>query len=558
MLDLSNTVRHVYDQVREQPIQARPRATRRITARAWPRVVTVAAVLALTTIAINARRPSYLLSHPFWFDEAWVADSVRAPLGQLRMVTSSTPIGWTLLLRVVPPLGGPERYRLLPLAFGVASVVPAWLLGRHLRGVAGWVAAPLAGLAVALGPASLFRPGLKQFSAEVFVTLLLVWALATLERTWSPRRQLLFGLLVAACFLVAHSAALVAAAAFGGLAVSSLLRGAWRRLAWVALTAAGVGAVQSAIYMAFVAPADSATMRTYWMRLFIPTDQGLDGAAAFVGARGARFLAFLGLGSWPVALGLALVGVAALAWARLPATAMVAPLLLVELIGTGLTGRYPFLDPRTSQFFLVLVTVVAALGVGALVGGLARSRWTVALGVALPLALGASFAPASARAIHGSIVTENVRGQIQLVLSGRRFGDVVVVSSGASNAFGYYWPAPPILVDKPTFGTVTFQVSYPHEPDVVVATGRDRGSDLDALSRVPAGARRVWIVVGHERLETWARLAERLGRVVAPASDPCRPFPPAAQAHARASNRQCPLLVELRPGGSGARLAAAP
>jgi hypothetical protein len=558
MLDLSDTVRHVYDQVREQPIQARPRATRRITARAWPRVVTVAAVLALAAIAINARRPSYLLSQPFWFDEAWVADSVRAPLGQLRMVTSSTPIGWTLLLRAVPPLGGPERYRLLPLAFGVASVVPAWLLGRHLRGVAGWVAAPLAGLVVALGPASLFRPGLKQFSAEVFVTLLLVWALATLERTWSPRRQLLFGLLVVACFLVAHSAALVAAAAFGGLTVSSLLRGAWRRLVWVALTAAGVGAVQSAIYIAFVAPADSAAMRTYWMHRFIPTDQGLDGAAAFVGVRGARFLAFLGLGSWPVALGLALVGVAALAWARLPATAMVAPLLLVELIGAGLAGRYPFLDPRTSQFFLVLVTVVPALGVGALVGGLARSRWTVALGVALPLALGASFAPASARATHGSIVTENVRGQIQLVLSGRRFGDVIVVSSGASNAFGYYWPAPPTLVDKPTFGTVTFQVSYPHEPDVVVATGRDRDSDLDALSRVPAGARRVWIVVGHERLETWARLGERLGRVVAPASDPCRPFPPAALAHAQVSNRQCPLLVELRPGGSGARLAAAP
>ncbi len=543
MLDFSSQVR---DQAAPAPIRAVD----------WPRVAAVAAVLAIAVIAVRARRPGYLLSHPFWFDEAWVADSVRAPLGQLRMVTSSTPIGWTLLLRAVPPLGGPERYRLLPLAFGVAGVVPAWLLGRQLRGMAGWVAAPLAGLAAVLGPAALFRPGLKQFSAEAFITLLLVAALAWVERSWSPRRLLLFGLLAAAGFLVADAAALVTAAAFSGLALSWMLRGAWRRLAWLAPVAAGVGGAQLAIYVAFVAPANSPAMRAYWTRLFIPAGQGLDGAAAFVGGRGARFLALLGLGSWQVALGLALAGVAALALARLPATAMVAPLLLVELVGAGLAGRYPFLDPRTSQFFLVLVTVVAAVGVGALVGLLARSRWTAVLGVALPLLLGVSFVPASTRASHRGIPDENVRGQIQLVLANRRFGDAVLVTSGASNAFGYYWPAPPTFIDRPTFGTVTFRVGYPDQPEIVVATGRVHDRDLEALSRVPAGARRVWIVVGHERLATWAHLAERLGRVVAPASDPCRPFSPAQRARAQVSAGQCPLLVELHP--SARRPPAAP
>src|SRR6266540_5319127 len=281
-------------------------------------------LVALLALAVVARRPHYLLTHSFWLDEGWVVDSVRAPIGQLRMVTSSTPIGWTLLLRAVPPLGGPERYRLLPLAFGVAGVVPAWLLGRQLRGMAGWVAAPLAGLAAVLGPAALFCPGLKQFSAEAFITLVLVAALAWVERSWSPRRLLLFGLLAAAGFLVADAAALVTAAAFSGLALSWMLRGAWRRLAWLAPVAAGVGGAQLAIYVAFVAPANSPAMRAYWTRLFIPAGQGLDGAAAFVGGRGARFLALLGLGSWQVALGLALAGVAALALARLPATAMVA------------------------------------------------------------------------------------------------------------------------------------------------------------------------------------------------------------------------------------------
>ncbi|HKE99882.1 MAG TPA: hypothetical protein VKG45_13220, partial [Actinomycetes bacterium] len=94
-------------------------------------LVAVAGVLVL---AVLARRPDYLLSHPFWLDESWVVASVRAPLGQLELMTSSTPIGWTLLLRLVPPISSPERYRLLPLAFAVAAVVPAWLLGRRLGG----------------------------------------------------------------------------------------------------------------------------------------------------------------------------------------------------------------------------------------------------------------------------------------------------------------------------------------------------------------------------------------------------------------------------------------
>jgi hypothetical protein len=81
-----------------------------------------------------------------------------------------------------------------------------------------------------------------------FITLLLVWVLATVERAWSPRRLLLFGLLGAVCVLVAHSAAFVMAAALAGLALNSLLRRAWRRLAWSALTAAGVWAIQMAVY----------------------------------------------------------------------------------------------------------------------------------------------------------------------------------------------------------------------------------------------------------------------------------------------------------------------
>ena len=72
----------------------------------------------------------------------------------------------------------------MPLAFGVMSVVVAYLLGRQL----GRVAAVAAGMAAALAPSALRNHNLKQYSADAFVTLLLLWLTARLEAGWSPRR----------------------------------------------------------------------------------------------------------------------------------------------------------------------------------------------------------------------------------------------------------------------------------------------------------------------------------------------------------------------------------
>jgi hypothetical protein len=48
--------------------------------------------LGLTVLAVAIRDPRYLLTRSFWLDEGWVVDSVRAPLHQLELLTSSTPI----------------------------------------------------------------------------------------------------------------------------------------------------------------------------------------------------------------------------------------------------------------------------------------------------------------------------------------------------------------------------------------------------------------------------------------------------------------------------------
>ena len=45
----------------------------------------------ILVVALVVRRPRFMLTQPLWLDESWVAGSIRAPLGMLGRVTSSTP-----------------------------------------------------------------------------------------------------------------------------------------------------------------------------------------------------------------------------------------------------------------------------------------------------------------------------------------------------------------------------------------------------------------------------------------------------------------------------------
>jgi len=90
-------------------------------------------VLVLAGLTFVVHDVPYVLRWPFWTDEAWVAVTTRFPLSQLPAVTSSTPIGWSLLLRLFT-VGGQQWLRLLPLCFAALTVAVAYVFGRGL----GW------------------------------------------------------------------------------------------------------------------------------------------------------------------------------------------------------------------------------------------------------------------------------------------------------------------------------------------------------------------------------------------------------------------------------------
>jgi hypothetical protein len=476
--------------------------------------VDVTLIAMLVSLAVVARRPRYLFSHSFWLDEGWVADSVRAPFHQLRLLTSSTPIGWTLLLRLIPDVGPPERLRALPLAFGVLSVVPAYLLGRRL----GPVAAVAAGLAAALAPTALRNHSLKQYSADAFVTLLLLWLTARLEAGWSRRRLAALCLVSVAAVLVSHATVFVSAAVLGALALWALVQRRWERLGWLLTFGLGVAAIEAAVYLAFSSAGNNSAMQRAWAGEMVPLGRGLVPAAGFVADRSTDALERIGFGPWPLAVAVVTAGLVALWRARLPAVAMAVCLLAAELLVGAITQRYPLLDDRTSVFFTTLLTVCGALGMASVVVWSARRRVALPLGAAVVIGAGVLLVPAAYAGAMEPMPQSTVRQQVSYVLSHRRPGDVVVVGSAASFMFAYYWPERPTFAPTTIPTAVLFQVEYPGHGDLVLVRRWRRpelihGALGEAASR--SSSRRVWLVLAEagDGDPTWNQAMDRVGQI---------------------------------------------
>jgi hypothetical protein len=511
------------------------------------------ALAAVLLLALFARRPGYLLSQTFWVDEGWVADAVRAPLKQLTLLTSSTPIGWSLLLRAVPPVGGLQYLRLLPLAFAVASVVPAWWLGRRVGGAlgrAGPTYAVAAGLAAAIVPTGLARHDLKQYTADACLTLVLVLAAARLEATWTrgrreakpathrppaadgrsmqrnrSQRRYSAGPLAtfaAACVLAfpfSNVTPFVAAGLFAGLAVATAARRTWRRLAGLTVAAVAVGLTQGAFYRAVVSAGDNPAIRAYWSHWYVPNDQGLGVAADFASDRVRHALGSLGLGPWPVAGVLVGLGLVALVRAGLGGVALASPLLAAALVVAGALHRYPLLEERTSLFVTTLWMVLAALGLVWLADQLTRWRTATVLAVVLVVAVAAGLVPTATKATARPLPAEDVHAAVEYILDRRQPGDVVIASYLDAYPFAWYWPDQPSFVPTRAPTAVRFQVEYP-PGGVIVARWSDAAAIDEALGQLAARTRRVWLVVVHATAGQRTRWLRRLAKLGASTRTP--------------------------------------
>jgi hypothetical protein len=474
------------------------------------------AALLLGLAVLLVHDVGYLLRQPYWTDEAWVAVTTRFPLAQLPATTSSTPVGWSALLRLCT-VSGQQTGRLLMLAFAGAAVVTGYWFGRGI----GWPrrdAAAAAGLlsaaAVLLVPAMLARNDLKQYTADACAALLVLALTSRLERAWS--RPALAGLSAAVWggMLFSDAVAFTGVAAFGALCLVQVCRRAWRRLFEAAVAAAVTAGAMAAVYEAFDARANVPGLVAYWNTYYLPLHEGLHAEVAFVTAHLHGLGPSFGLGPPWLGIPLFLAGLAAIFRLGRPATAVAVAALWPGMLAASALRKYPFGDQRTSTFLLAITAVVAAVGVAGLCC-LVRRWLKGVIAVAAAAAAVAAFTFSAYPYVRShTIPNEDVRGQARYVAAHAGPDDVIVVNLSSNWGFAYYWPkGQPARRPDPVV-LQGYEAYFPGQPDIVVARNRNAAGVGAALAQALHLARRhsctrIWLVRSHMGMaerESW-RLA---------------------------------------------------
>jgi hypothetical protein len=504
----------VSDDAPERPVEV---ARRRISAEAGLVLLLGLAVLAVHNVG-------YMLSQPFWNDEAWVAVTTKFPLSQLRETTSSTPIGWSFLLRFIT-VSGTETPRLLALAFAGLAVVAAYWLGRGL----GWGSRPsailagtLAGLGALLVPAMLQRDDLKQYTADACMALLVLALTSWLEKEWSRRRLMLLSVAVWGGMLVSDVVAFVGIAAFAAVCLAQLARRDWRKLVEALVAGAGTAVLMGAVYEVFdKGAADILAGSTHWDGYYVPISEGLHASLAWIIMMTGRLRPDYGLGPIWLAVPLVAAGVVTIGRLGRPATALAAGALLPEMVVMSALKIYPYGDPRTSTALMTVIMVVAAIGVAGicalLYNRLPRRAVAVAAAAVVIVAALTAGSVVSKPYVRGrTIPTEDISQQTRYVAAHVRPADVVLVNSSSNWGFAYYWPyGHPArrLTDVNRQGYLAY---FPGQRVVVAPdrnlTGVTEGLQ-DALRLIrPGSCARIWLVRTHVSTQEQAAWTLALGR----------------------------------------------
>jgi hypothetical protein len=498
------------------------------------RAAEILAVTVLGLLVLVVHNVPYLLRVPYWTDEAWVAVTTRFPLSQLPSVTSSNPVGWSALLRLVT-VSGHQTGRLLPLAFAGAAVPLAYWLGRQLR----WPWAPasvLAGLLAAAGallvPAMLVRDDLKQYTADACLSLLVLALTARLEAGWSRRRLAALSVSIWAGMLFSDGVAFTGVAALAAVCLVQLARRDWRRLAEAVIVSAATAILMAAVYLGFYARAVVPGLTAYWAAFYVPVHRGLHAALAFIHGQFDLLHAYFGLGPAWLAVPLVIAGLVTLFWLGHAATAIAVIALWPEMIALSALHKYPFLDLRTSTFLIVITAVVAAIGVaglGALLrAGLARAGTPAVAAVAaaaVAVVAAGGFAAAARPYVRSKpIPLEDVRDQAHYVLRHAAPGDVILVNANSNWGFAYYWPVGQPAIRHDDANLQGYEAYFPGQPRIIIARNREPSGIAAAMGQAVARAAhsrcaRIWVIRTH------LTPAERAGWRAAWASDHLAPRP---------------------------------
>jgi hypothetical protein len=485
-----------------------PRGGPRGWARAARRQLTlehlVVLVLALLVLAVHDL--SYILTQPYWTDEDWVALTTKFPLGQLPATTSSTPIGWSVLLRIFT-VSGTQSGRLLPLAFAGAAVVAAYWFARRLdwpRREVSVGAGLLAGIAMLLVPAMLIRDDLKQYTGDAFFAVLALAVTSRLEREWSRRGLVILSVTTWGGMLFSDTVAFVGAAAFAAVCVVQLARRAWRRLAESAVVGAITAILILVVYKVFDAQAVSPalTYSPHFGNYYPPAHKGVHAIITFVHLHLQGEASHFGLGPLELVVLLFVLGVVTIFMRGRPVTAVALAFLWPEMFVLAGLRLYPFVDARTSTFLFAVTAVVAAIGVAG-VCSLLRPWLKGALAVGLAVLAVAGLVIAAKPFVRSHLIPgEDMKAVTLYVADHTPSNDVILLAQDSNFGFAYYWPTGHPSREANSSIIQGYMAYFPDQPRIVVATSRIASGVDAALAQALAQSRArgctpIWLIRTH-------------------------------------------------------------
>lgn len=316
-------------------------------------------VLSALVITASTHDLGYLASWPLSGDESWVVVAKLFPIGDLPTLSSSAPVGFNLLVQMFGVFGLTGGRWLVEL-FTAGSLVAAFYAGRIVpvrpRGASPLVTGIVAAVAVALTPATLIRVDVKSYSADAFVTLLILFLMLRVIATGSRATFAWLTAVSAVGLLIAFGTLFAASAAFVSLLIQTLITGAGRARVVIggAIAAGGI----TSCYALFSAHGDIPALRKFWSYEYPPSILALP---HFVVSRMLQVDNLTAFSTIAVIVPLVVLLIVVAARRRAWAFAAFLPAMFLVMVGLGLARRYPLLDGRTSNFFIIAVSFFAGI-----------------------------------------------------------------------------------------------------------------------------------------------------------------------------------------------------
>ncbi len=397
----------------------------------------------LTTAALASgiylRWRMVTLGRSLWLDPAMLVWNVvqRSYAGLFLPLdeNQAAPYGFLVLLKAAGSLGGYSEASLLlfPFLFSVAALL---LFARLATDILGAEGAPFAVWPLALSSTAVYYAGeVKQYSLDIFATVLLVWLAWRCARGgFAARRLWVFVAGATAAAWLSHTSLLVTAAVLAALGIDAF-RSADSRARWrLARAAAALLTHHGLLYLLQMRKAAAGDLFSYHSPDFAPWPPWHD--FAWYPSAGLGYLEFP-LGS-PGMIVLPLLGIALglLALRRRPLEAGLSLLPLLAVLVAAILRLYPLttgehdIHSRLLLFTLPCVCLLIGRGFASLAAG--RRAVTLALLVALTY-------PAAARSFgQPGYLRQEMAPLVEELRSRIEPGDQVYVFHAAMPAFRFY------------------------------------------------------------------------------------------------------------------------